>query len=163
MRKSQTTKKQVIFTIYSSQISSSIQRGHKPPLYDKYWLYYWCMENTLFHSLYDKWIISGLEKELKPSVDRIVENSPYSKDNLQIMTFESNREKGHKAVAAGNIIRKVRPISQYTIDGDFIRSFPSVASASRLLGISRCSISGVLNNSKYRCTAGGFIFKYIKL
>jgi len=161
MRKSQTTKKQVIFTIYSSQISSSVTRGHSPPPYDKYWLYYWCMENTLFHTLYDNWVLSGFKTDLKPSVDRIIEKEPYTKDNLQLMSFSDNRAKGHSAVVGGDLIRRIRPINQYTASGEFIRSFPSLAAASRLLSIGRHSISSVLKKSKYRHTAGGFIFKYV--
>lgn len=155
------SKRYVIFTIHSSQVSSSIGRGHSLPTYDKYWLYYFCMEQLLFHELYDNWVNSGYVTELKPSVDRIIESEPYTQENIQLMTFEENRNKGHMAVVNGILQRSTTPIEQYSLSGILINTFPSIAVASKLLSIKQCQIQAVADKKKYRKTAGGFKFKRV--
>lgn len=161
MRNSQKTKKQVIFTIYSSQLDSSKKRGHPAPSYDKYWLYYWCMENPNFHALFDLWVNKDYDIKWKPSVDRILDDKPYTKENIQIMTFNSNRAKSHLSVLSGDLSRNTKYVHRYSLEEAYIDSFPSVAVASRLLNINRTSI-GLVANGK-RDTAGGYIFKFSKI
>jgi len=53
-----------------------------------------------------------------------------------------------------------RKITQYDLNMNKIKDFPSIVQASKKLGIGKSNINGVLKN--YRKTAGGFIFKYLE-
>lgn len=53
------------------------------------------------------------------------------------------------------------PIEQFTLVGDFVKSFPTLSEASRKTGIIRTSISNNLLGSSM--SSGGYKFKYAKL
>lgn len=53
---------------------------------------------------------------------------------------------------------KSKPVSQYTKEGDFIKTFAGQADAERELGVDQASIWRVCNGRN--ATAGGFIWKY---
>ena len=53
-----------------------------------------------------------------------------------------------------------RKINQYDLQLNYIKTFDSIAGASRILNIGKTNIQGVL--TKNRKTAGGFIFKYVE-
>lgn len=52
-----------------------------------------------------------------------------------------------------------KKVSQYELDGNFIKSYPSVQEASRQLGFSASSIYGVCNGEHKQ--AHGYVFKYV--
>jgi len=54
--------------------------------------------------------------------------------------------------------KKGKPTIQYSLDGDFIQEWHSVAEAERATGIGRRNIGAVCNGK--RKTAGGFKWKY---
>ena len=80
--------------IYSSQKQSSIERGHPLPDYDRKWLTEWLMSRDNFKDMHTKWIESDMKSDLKPSVDRINPLKPYTKDNIQLVTWGENDKKG---------------------------------------------------------------------
>lgn len=80
--------------IYRSQKRSSICRGYPLPDYDRKWLTEWLMSRDNFKDIYTKWIESNMESSLKPSVDRINPLKPYTKDNIQLVTWGENEKKG---------------------------------------------------------------------
>jgi len=53
---------------------------------------------------------------------------------------------------------KWKPVSQYSPDGEFIRSFPSINEATRQTGINEKSIINVAKGKAHH--AGGFIWRY---
>lgn len=81
--------------MYSRQKQSSIRRGHPLPDYDRKWLTEWLMSRDNFKDMHTKWIESNMESSLKPSVDRINPLKPYTKDNIQLMTWGENDKKGY--------------------------------------------------------------------
>lgn len=89
--------------IYRSQKQSSIRRGHPLPDYDRKWLTAWLMSRDNFKDMHTKWIESNMESSLRPSVDRINPLKPYTKDNIQLMTWGENEKKGYNI---DSIIRK---------------------------------------------------------
>ena len=89
--------------IYSSQKQSSIERGHPLPDYDRKWLTAWLISRDNFKDMHTKWIESNMESSLKPSVDRINPLKPYTKDNIQLVTWGENDKKGKNT---DSIIRK---------------------------------------------------------
>lgn len=73
---------------------------------------------------------------------------------------ESNRglkrsEETKRRVAAA----KSKPVAQFTVNGDFVRIWPSAVEACRHTGIDKSNISLVCRN--VRETAGGFVWKFI--
>ena len=64
------------------------------PDYDRKWLTAWLISRDNFKDMHTKWIESNMESSLKPSVDRINPLKPYTKDNIQLMTWGENDKKG---------------------------------------------------------------------
>lgn len=56
--------------------------------------YKWAMDNKDFHTLWDKWVESGYERKLCPSVDRIDSSIGYTIPNMQFVTFSVNCKRG---------------------------------------------------------------------
>ena len=81
-------------SIYSRQKRSSILRGHPLPDYDRKWLTTWLVSRDNFKDMHTKWIESDMKSDLRPSVDRINPLRPYTKDNIQLMTWGENNKKG---------------------------------------------------------------------
>ena len=89
--------------MYSRQKQSSIRRGHPLPDYDRKWLTEWLMSRDNFKDMHTKWIESNMESDLRPSVDRINPLKPYTKDNIQLVTWGENKKKAYNI---DSIIRK---------------------------------------------------------
>ena len=89
--------------IYGVQKRSSILRGHPLPDYDALWLTEWLMSRDNFKDMHTKWIESNMKSDLKPSVDRINPLKPYTKDNIQLVTWGENKKKAYNI---DSIIRK---------------------------------------------------------
>lgn len=77
-------------------------------------------------------------------------------DNLEWATNSENNLHKHKIGLGNNYTRK---IGQYNLEGNLIKEFESIVSASKELNTSKSNIRGVL--SKNRKTAKGFIWKYL--
>ena len=58
--------------------------------YSKDCLAKWLYDNG-FKEKYKKWKLSGFNKSIKPSVDRVDSNLGYSFDNIQLVAWEENR------------------------------------------------------------------------
>ena len=86
--------KRLAIRIYNTQKRSSRRRGHPLPDYDGLWLTTWLMSRDNFKDIHTKWIESDMESNLRPSVDRINPLKPYTKDNIQLMTWGENKKKG---------------------------------------------------------------------
>ena len=79
--------------MYNRQKQSSILRGHPLPDYDALWLTEWLMSRDNFKDMHTKWIESDMKSDLRPSIDRINPLKPYTKDNIQLMTWGENNKK----------------------------------------------------------------------
>ena len=89
--------------IYSKQKQASVRRGHPLPDYDRKWLTAWLISRDNFKDMHTKWIESNMKSDLKPSVDRINPLKPYTKDNIQLVTWGENKKKAYNI---DSIIRK---------------------------------------------------------
>ena len=83
--------------VYGGQRKSSKKRGHEMPTYTKEELREWVMEfhRAKFFELWHNFILSDYKKNLAPSFDRIDDSKGYSLDNLQLMSWFVNDQKGH--------------------------------------------------------------------
>ena len=141
----------LVSTLYANQKSTSKQRGHPSPSYSRQFLLNWILKQPNFQSLWNNWVSSDYQSDLKPSVDRIDDSIPYTADNICLTTWKKNRSKTR-------LISKYKAIKAYHVDGTLFMIFPSVASASKQ--VSRCvsDISKAANGTRKTC--GNLIWKW---
>lgn len=87
------SRKGVITAIYRKQFERSRIKGWPMPNYSKEWLRDNFLSGEKFEMIYANWVKSGYNKMDKPSIDRIDYKLPYTKDNIQLMTWRENRNK----------------------------------------------------------------------
>jgi hypothetical protein len=80
--------------MYADQKKRSIKRNHPLPDYTKKQFKEWLVSQSNFERIYNDWINSNYETKLKPSVDRKESNLYYTFNNIQLMTWLENNEKG---------------------------------------------------------------------
>jgi len=148
----------LISQIYRGQIRNSKTRGHKEPEYTREWFDNWFKTQPILNKIYEEWKKSGYEKSLTPSVDRINANRFYTKDNIQLMTWGSNKRKGELDKKEGIVKGDSKPIVQYDKNLNKIKEYHSISEADRQTGIDFRNISAVLNGK--RKTTGGFIWRF---
>lgn len=166
------TKLRVLIDSFNHQVRNSIKRNYEPPSYTKDELIEWAMGNPTFHKLYMEWKESGYKTQLKPSIDRIDDYKSYSINNIQIATFSKNQQNYYLNTIEGNTTKKSLAIDQLSLDGKFIKRFPSIQLAGRELGIApiniqRCCSGKPIpfkrngrNMTRIQKTAGGFKWRY---
>lgn len=152
------TKKGLALRIYTTQISSSKKRNHKPPSYTKEELYNWILKQSNFQELYDNWVNSGYSKKLKPSVDRLKDDEGYTLINIRLTTLECNRETFREKIIKGNISITSKKVKQIISDSES-KDFHSIKEAERITGVHNPSIVACCKGQ--RKTAGGFKWEYI--
>jgi hypothetical protein len=153
------TKKGLVYSIYSNQTLHSKQKGKSKPSYSLNELRTWLFSQELFHKLYDNWVESGYDRMLIPSIDRKNDYKSYSFDNIQLMTWKENMEKGSFDRINGINNKLSKAVIQYDLEGNFIKEYYSIMQASRDNKISDSNISSVCSGKRFK-TAGGFIWKY---
>lgn len=79
-------------------------------------------------------------------------------DNLEWVTVSENTKHGFDCL--GRTLPFIKSISQYTIDGMFIKQWNSIMEASKQLKIAHSSISQCCNNASGRKTCGGFKWSF---
>lgn len=151
IHKHRKTKAGMIGVIYSNQRYNSTTRHHPEPDYTLQELREWCFSQKIFHELYNAWKNSGYEKDLAPSIDRINSKEPYTFQNIQIMTWDANNRKEWD--------KRNRAVQQFTLTGELVAEYISIAEASRQTGIYRTLINNCCANGRSK-TAGGFVWKH---
>ncbi len=152
------TKEWVIKKIYLRQVLSSKSRKDPLPIYTKKEFTEWMTNNKLFDTIYNIWKESDYQKKLIPSVDRINDYKGYSFDNIQLMTWQENKNKYHNDAKNG-INRKIcKSINQYEYSGKFIQTFYSAAEAKMILNIKNLHISQACSDKSI--TAHGYQWRY---
>lgn len=147
-----------IDSIYRSQVRKSKKRKHKPPTYTKQEFIDYCLTSNKFIELYNNWVESGYKTELSPSIDRPNDYDNYNFDNIQVMTWKENNDKGNKDIRKGKNNKVSKAVMQFDLNSNFIKEFYSLSQAYRDTNTNQSNI--VKCCSKQRKTAGGFIWKY---
>jgi hypothetical protein len=152
------TKIGLITRMYNDQKACSKRREYPVPTYSKNELKEWLFSQKLFHELFDNWKKGGYEKNLTPSCDRKDDYKSYTFDNIQLMTWGENEDKGNKDRKNGINNKKSKAVLQFDINGGFIKEYYSIAEAGRRIGTVGSNIIFACQG-KYS-QAGGFIWKY---
>lgn len=158
--------------IYGRQRQRSKRKGWSMPTYTLKEFRRWLFSQDWFHILFDKWVKSGYDKMLVPSCDRINDYKPYTLDNLQIITWDENNQKGNTDQKNGiNNKSSKAVIGTHIMTGEVLE-FYSMIEAERQTGIANQSISNCCrkkqikyNNGKCYTvkSAGGFIWEYYNI
>lgn len=151
------TKKGLIGALYRSQTNSSIARDHPKPLYTLKQLKEWIFSQPNFESLYNKWVISGYEKNLRPSVDRLNDNKGYSFSNIQLVSWQENNNLAYSRRRSGiTITKQNRPVLKLDMNGNIIKEYASVRQAQRENKITHITEAC----KKEGKTSGDYLWKY---
>ena len=153
------TKKGILQRIYSNQRRNSRARNYQYPNYTLDELREWCFNQKKFHVLHNIWRKSEYNRWFAPSCDRIDDYKPYTLDNLQLMTWKENADKGHVDRKNGVNNKGSKAVIQLTKTRQkFVAGYNSMREASRYTGVSQSHISRCCSGS--RKSAGGFKWEY---
>lgn len=144
------TKEGLVRNIYQAEKARTKRRNFEPVTYTFSELLDWFWKQPNAETLYKNWCDSGYKKELRPSIDRINDYKGYSLDNIQLVTCAQNLNRYHKDQFNGINTKDCRSIDQWTLDGQFIKTYPSIAIASRELSINKSNIRNVASHYKVK-------------
>ena len=154
----------LISRIFSNQKTNSKKRGHVLPNYTIQELREWCLSQKIYHTLYEEWVQSDFKKGKSPSCDRIDDSKPYTLDNIQLMSWDDNKAKGHKSISDNTIQNSGllhgghRQVDMLTLEGQYIKTFISMRRAAAESNAHQANISkccrGKLNKT------GGYRWRY---
>ena len=161
VKKYHETKKGLIADLCNSQKRTSKRRNHSAPDYSLSELREWALSQSVFHELYDSWVISGYDKWLRPSFDRLDDYKPYTFDNLQIITWRENDEKGKSDVKNGINNKQSKAVIQMDKAGNFIAEYYSARQATRVTGANQAHIIQCCRKKEKTC--GGFLWSYVNV
>ena len=146
--------------IYSTQCANSKARGHAPPTYTRDELFSWAQQNNLAKFM-DVWEASGYSKEFAPSVDRINDVEGYSFSNVQLVCWKDNNERAYAMRKSGQrITRQNKQVNQFTLSGQLVNTFPSIALAARATGAIRTNINAMCAGKPHIKSVGGYLWQY---
>jgi hypothetical protein len=145
--------------IYNSQIRSSKDRKHIPPVYTKKELIEYALTKTAFISMFNDWVNSNYTKDVSPSFDRLKDQLPYSFDNLRLVCWKDNSEKAYlDRVSCRTITKQNKKIGKYSLDGVLLDTYDSIAKAARDNNVIRTNLNNAVKNNLPRF---GYLWKYM--
>ena len=156
--------------IYERQIGNSIDRGHAPPNYTLDQLVHWANQQPALIQIWDDYVGSGYATELKPSCDRLDNSKPYELSNLEIITWQENRQRASRDKQAGALNANQRPVAAYNFDGSLHAEYISIMDAVRAVQGRMWGIASVANGVPVKDGRGkeyapksykGFIWKWV--
>jgi len=150
------TKEGLIKNIYNHQVKHSKRKQHPLPEYSKQELIDELLPHKKFNRIYLDWVKSDYDKNLTPSIDRTNPMLPYTKDNITIMTWKENATKGRLDEVNGIDTKRLKPVNQLTLDGEYIRTHHSISEAARQIGKSRTGAAGNISS----CCNGRYDYAY---
>lgn len=122
------------------------------------------LKNYMVHRLVAKAFIPNDDPENKTQVNHKDENQSNNRvDNLEWCDAKYNINYGTgRARMAEKLIngKNSRPVLQYTLDGEFVREWPSTMEIERQLGIFNTQISACCLKRYGFKSAGGYMWQY---
>lgn len=142
--------------LYHNQLYSSRKRCMDLPNYTKEEFIVWVKSQYNFQELWDNYVVSGYNTSLCPSIDRLNDYTPYTFDNIQLVTWEYNRSKYYndKLNGVNNKVNK----SVLCVETDIV--YHSMMDIQRATGINNSHISECCTGK--RNTAGGYRWIYVE-
>lgn len=96
------TKQGFLMRLYRNMKSrvNGIQKAKYHLYKDKYLMpevefYDWALRNSTFHTLFEAYELSGYERKLAPSVDRIDSSLGYEFENIEFVTMSENSRRSN--------------------------------------------------------------------
>jgi hypothetical protein len=150
--------KSVINRMYAQQKLRNLRKFGIELSYTKQQLEVWLYKNG-YYNLYVNWVNCGYQRDLAPSVDRLDDYKGYSLDNIRLVTWLDNRNKGAKDVRSGINTKTTKAVVKLDLEGKALEEFHSIRSAERMTGLFSSEISRCCNGKAK--TSGGYkwIFK----
>ena len=147
-----------VLQIYSTQKRSSKRRGYNPPSYSRDEFVNWMLSNEDYLRIFNEWVNSGYDNMLLPSCDRLDDYKCYSFDNIRVVTWEENNNKGYLDRKSGINNKLSKAVVKMDLNGNEIKEYYSMRQAARDIGGDSGNIWRVCNGTytKY----GGFKWKY---
>ncbi len=153
------SKEGVVRMAYGNMRSHSTRKGFKAPDFLFNDLLAFALKRAIFHELYALWSID-YDIELKPSFDNLAPGTPYSLDNLEIVTFNENKRRGGNKEYKPKQFMASKVVYQFTLEGTFIKGHLGLLTAADAVGASKSAIANcVTGKSK---SSFGFIWTYTK-
>jgi len=121
------------------------------------------MAQAEFHTMLDNWKRLDYQTMYMPSVDRLDDRLGYTMANIQLLTWGANHKKLGVEVGMECNNKYTRKVRQYTLKGELLAEFVSVAEAGRQLGIHTAQIINACtgkNGDKKVYKAKGYQFRY---
>lgn len=137
----------VINQMYSGCISRTKKKGFTPVSFSKDELEKWVYSNKEFHPLYDEWVLQDYPTILKPSLDRLDDYKGYSLENIRIVTANTNVKRYYSDAINGVNTKSAKPVEQYSLDGEYIKTFHSLSAAARSVKGIPSNINQVINGT----------------
>ena len=149
--------------LYNNQKSGSIARGHSEPAYTYEELLDWVISQDNFISLYSIYKLSGCDRYMAPSIDRIDETRGYSFDNIRLVTWRDNvnRSYSDRKEGIGKSGEICVAVNKYDLNGTYLCTYHSFAAAARDLPEkkSTANIAKACQEGAERKSVGGFMFR----
>ena len=124
-------KKERIKVIYRQQVSRCKAKWWPPPKYSKKELIERCLSNEDYHKIYENRASCWYAKDMVPSIDRLNDYETYSFDNIQVLTWEKNREKWHLDKVNWINNKTSRKVYQFNKNWKLIWHYPSIVIAAK--------------------------------
>ncbi|MBC7088731.1 MAG: hypothetical protein H5T96_09755 [Tissierellales bacterium] len=134
------TKEGLATQIFVHQKAKSKKRGHDLPSYTKCELKEWLFNHEDFPRLFSEWENNNFDKNHTPSIDRLDDYLPYSFNNIKLVKWKVNNDKGSKDIVSGKNRKYLKPVVSINKETGKINKFYSIAQAYRETGISKCTI-----------------------
>lgn len=142
---------------FSSMRHKSKRRGHEMPKFSKNEFVEWLYTQDI-EIKWKKYIDSGYNNHLRPSVDRIDDYVGYEFENMQVITWRENHIKGINSIKHHERSKNqhlTKPCFLYTKSGEFVAAFENYKKASIHIGCHHASISRAVTGK--RKTLKGYI------
>jgi len=154
------SKKGLLNRIFQHQRRNCKARNHPMPDYTLSEFQSWAFNQSIFHALYNQWVIDDYDKNSTPSFDRIDDYQGYSIDRLQIISWRNHIDKSSYDRINGVNNKISKSVTQMTKNGVFIAKYHSQHEAYRVTNIHNTSISACCLGKLSH--AGGFKWSFDK-
>lgn len=149
----------LITHIYNSEKQASKDREHPTPAYTKKELKSWLYEQGI-KKVFNVWKQSNYQKNLRPSVDRLNSNKPYTLSNIRLVTWEENNNAAYEErKTCKHITKQCKKVNQLDENRKILATFDSISAAGRATGIQKTNINAVCSG-RIKHKAGGYFWEY---